>query len=93
MKAQLVDKYLEGNRRRHGLYLVGWFNCDQWDDEDSRKGWVSKQDINAVQESLDRRACQLSEEDLRVRSVVLDTALRYKERRAEDTSPVSLFSL
>jgi len=29
MKTQLVDRYLKDNRCQHGLYLVGWFNCDQ----------------------------------------------------------------
>jgi hypothetical protein len=33
MKTQLVDRYLRDNRCQHGLYLVGWFNCEQWDDK------------------------------------------------------------
>ena len=31
MEEQLVGRYLQDNRCQHGLYLVGWFNCDLWD--------------------------------------------------------------
>lgn len=28
-KDQLQDRYLKNNRYKYGLYLVGWFCCDQ----------------------------------------------------------------
>jgi hypothetical protein len=34
METQLTGRYLEDNPLRHGLYLVGWFSCDQWDGRD-----------------------------------------------------------
>ena len=38
MKTQLVGKYLkDSHSQHHGLYLVGWFNCENWDDEYYRK--------------------------------------------------------
>ncbi len=38
MEGQLVARYLRDSSCEHGLYLVGWFNWAEWDDEDSRKG-------------------------------------------------------
>jgi len=43
MGTQLVGRYLKDNHCQYGLYLVGWFNCDQWDTTDSRKKTFSKQ--------------------------------------------------
>ena len=31
MEEQLLGRYLKDNLCQHGLYLVGWFNCDLWD--------------------------------------------------------------
>jgi hypothetical protein len=31
MKTQLLDRYLKESDCRHGLYVVGWFYCEQWD--------------------------------------------------------------
>lgn len=77
METQLVDRYLKDNDRcRHGLYLVGWFNCSQWDDADYRKGQAPKHGIGVIRSRFEEQARRLSQGDLRVRSVVLDTALR-----------------
>ena len=38
MEDQLVGRYLKDNPCQHGLYLVGWFNCNLWDADDYRKG-------------------------------------------------------
>ena len=37
METQLLEQYLKDNDCQHGLYLVGWFNCDQWDPKDYRR--------------------------------------------------------
>lgn len=37
MEGQLAGKYLVEGSSRHGVYLIGWFNCDKWDPEDSRR--------------------------------------------------------
>lgn len=77
MKGQLVDRYLAGNDRcRHGLYLVGWFYCEQWDDTHSRKQRTPKYGLEAAREKFVDQARNLSDESVHVRSVVLDTALR-----------------
>jgi hypothetical protein len=77
METQLVDRYLKNNDRcRHGLYLVGWFNCEQWDNADSRKGRAPGCSIDVAREQFEEQARQLSQRDLHIRAVVLDTALR-----------------
>jgi hypothetical protein len=76
METQLVGRYLRDNECRHGLYLVGWFNCPQWDDEDRRKKTAARRDSRKVRELLETRATELSLEGLHIRSIVLNTALR-----------------
>jgi hypothetical protein len=76
MKTQLVDRYLKGNRCQHGLYLIGWFNCEQWDDDDYRKGQSPKRSMHEAQQRFDDQASELSQQDIRIKAVILNTALR-----------------
>lgn len=76
MEAQLADRYLQDNRCRHGLYLVGWFNCPQWDPEDRRQKTAARRDFAKTQRRLKVRASELSQGDLHIRSVILKSALR-----------------
>lgn len=76
MKTQLVDRYLKDNRCQHGLYLVGWFNCAQWDDSDSRKRRAPKISLDEAKECFDVQAQELSLGDRKIRALVLNTALR-----------------
>jgi hypothetical protein len=41
MKNQLLDRYLKDNECNHGVYLVGWYLCEQWKN-DKRKNKVPK---------------------------------------------------
>jgi hypothetical protein len=45
---QLVGDYLRPNGLTHGIYLVGWFVCDKWDN--SQNKLTSKTFANAQQE-------------------------------------------
>lgn len=76
MEAQLVGRYLEDNRCRHGLYLIAWFSCPQWDPEDSRRKVAMRRNREEVHQKLESRASSLSERDLHVRAMILNTALR-----------------
>jgi hypothetical protein len=38
MERQLVNQYLAGENLRHGIYVVGWFMCDLWPDDQPNKG-------------------------------------------------------
>jgi hypothetical protein len=60
MQTQLVDRYLEDNHCQQGLYLIGWFNCDQWDDVDHRKKQAPRLSIAEAQQQFDSQAENLS---------------------------------
>jgi len=78
MKTQLVERYMKDNECQHGIYLVGWFNCDRWDDHDRRKQDAKRlcPDKVETQERLDKQAKDLSQGKYHIRVVVLDASLR-----------------
>ena len=78
MEDQLHDRYLNANQCNYGLYLVGWFMCDQWDDSDYKKSDTQKLkwSIENAQEELAKQAMELSREGKVIRSAVINTALR-----------------
>ena len=76
METQLVNRYLQDNTCQHGLYLVGWFNCNQWDDSDSRKRKSPTITIEQAKQKFDRQAQDLSRSDVTVQAFVLNSALR-----------------
>jgi hypothetical protein len=74
MQTQLVDRYLKDNSCQHGLYLIGWFNCKQWDTKDSRKH--PKLSIEEARQKFETQAAELSKQGVKVKAVVLNTSLR-----------------
>lgn len=74
MKTQLKDRYLQNNHCQHGLYLVGWFNCDQWDEEDYRKAKVPKLTLHEAQRRFDAQARDLSGDGIHIETLVLNTS-------------------
>ena len=76
MKTQLVDRYLKEARCQYGLYLVGWFNCAQWDDSDRRKQQTPKLSSEDTQTQFDAQAAELSRSGITVKAFVMNTALR-----------------
>lgn len=76
MESQLLNRYLKDNSCQHGLYLVGWFNCEQWDSSDTRKKKAIKLSLEKARERFEAQATELSQESVKVRAVVLNTALR-----------------
>lgn len=75
METQLVNRYLKDNRCQYGLYLVGWFNCELWDNQDYRKGRVPELTLDEAEQQFNTQAAELSQGDTRIRAVVMDTAL------------------
>jgi hypothetical protein len=77
MRTQLVTRYLQDNRTQHGLYLVGWFNCNQWDSADARKKRAPKLGTAEAQHQFDAQAAELSsQQGVHVKAFILNTALR-----------------
>lgn len=62
METQLVQRYLHDNQCRHGLYLVGWFDCDQWDARDRRRRACQRNSIEELSDHLATQSSELSEQ-------------------------------
>ncbi|NMC64332.1 MAG: hypothetical protein GYA55_14300, partial [SAR324 cluster bacterium] len=77
METQLVGKYLSANGCHHGIYLVGWFNCDAWNDpSDTRKQKAPNLSLKQAREKFGQQAGVLSTKHaFRVESVILNTEL------------------
>lgn len=69
METQLKNKYLSHNDCRHGLYLVGWFNCLQWNST------IHKTSFNELETNLSQQANRLSRSNIMLKSKVLDCRL------------------
>jgi hypothetical protein len=80
MQTQLVDRYLRDNHCQHGLYLVGWFNCDAWDSQDYRKRRAPRISIEEAQRLFDEQAATLSQQ-VTVKSLMLNAAIREIDNR------------
>ena len=76
METQLLDRYLHENQCNYGLYLVGWFNCEQWDDNDDRKQKTPKKTLQEARKQFDSQAEKLSGIEKSIRAFVMNTALR-----------------
>ncbi|MEQ8969263.1 MAG: hypothetical protein RIE73_02575 [Coleofasciculus sp. C1-SOL-03] len=76
MATQLVERYLKDNVCSYGLYLIGWFSCPQWDDQDSRNKKTQKIGIDKARNKFDKQAEEISLSGNVVRAYVLNTSLR-----------------
>ena len=76
MQNQLADRYLRDNQCRYGLYLVGWFNCSQWDASDDKNSKATRLDRASLQQHLESQAQQLSRNGLTIKALILNVALR-----------------
>ncbi len=77
METQLVRRYLHEAKTKHGLYLVGWYNCEKWDTNDGRYKQASRYQESEAERQLDAQARDLSRDGTCVRAFVLDTSLRH----------------
>ena len=74
MQTQLKEQYLTNNHCQHGLYLVGWFNCDQWDEQDYRKARAPKLRLEEAQDRFAIQAKNLSLDGVHIEAFILDTS-------------------
>lgn len=77
MESQLSGKYLDGTDCDHGIYLIGWFQCEKWNDTtDSRKNKCPKTDIEEARKKYKEQANQLSQKkDQKLFSIIADVRL------------------
>lgn len=76
METQLLNRYLNESGCDHGIYLVGWYSCNQWDGKDSKKNRISVQNIEETRSKFDDQAKKLSSDKKTIKSFVLNCALR-----------------
>jgi len=66
MERQLANRYLKDTSYHHGLYIVGWYFCPQWNDSDYRllhnaykipmKGKSMREELNSLTPKAIERA-------------------------------------
>jgi len=83
METQLVNRYMRDSDCKFGIYLVGWFNCERWSDEDPRRSMTPPISIDEARDILNRQAQSLCEDDLNVASYVMNTGLRIKTKMSK----------
>lgn len=75
MKTQLVERYLKDNDCCHGVYIVGWYLCPQWDDSDRRKNAVPWNSLEIAEDYLREQELRCTDGINQVCSVVLNATL------------------
>jgi hypothetical protein len=77
LSEQLVNRYLHENPNRYGIYLVGWFFCDQWDTSHDQFQATKRLnlDIEGLKTALLEQAKNRTNQSTQVNSFVLDTRL------------------
>ena len=78
IETQLADRYLATTYlAMHGMYVVGWYMCSDWDDDDGRKRETARRrPAKVLQRRLNTAARALSDSSREIRAVVLNTALQ-----------------
>lgn len=76
MQTQLKDRYLHENDCNRGIYLVGWFACEEWNQKDHRKQATPKWTLETARQSFQDQAIQVSEPGAQLRGFVLDSSLK-----------------
>ncbi len=74
METQLVKKYLKNNQCQHGIYLVGWFACQYWND--CKKFNRSSLNIEESRIKLEDQANMLSNKEKKIKALILNTGLQ-----------------
>ncbi len=75
-RGERTDIYLKDSGCEHGLYLVGWFNCDAWDKDDNRWRRAPRWTVEEAREFFSCQAEECSDEETSLHAVVLDMAFR-----------------
>lgn len=81
METQLRDRYLRDNDCSHGLYVVGWFLCPQWDSDraDGRRADARRlmpMRIAEARATFEAQARDLSTDGVTLAAAVINTSLR-----------------
>lgn len=77
METQLAQKYLKDNQSKYGVYLVGNFLCDRWDEKDYRLKKSKNNDIESNIKTLQEQAGKLREQGYQITLFVMNTKFRH----------------
>ncbi|NLT44471.1 MAG: hypothetical protein GXX80_03070, partial [Thermotogaceae bacterium] len=77
MERQLLDEYMKKNSVYRGIYLVSWFNFENWDKEDYRRSDALRKNKNKEQalEKYKEQAISISDDAFKVEPYILDISL------------------
>jgi hypothetical protein len=77
MRSQLYDQYMTALTTSHGIYLVGWFGPDAWDNEDPQRARTIRiaRSPGYIEQQLEQQRAELASEGIMVRHVILDVSL------------------
>ncbi len=73
LQAQLVDRYIKTDENAYGLYLIGWFDCEAYDD---CKNYTGNKLIDDAKRSYDENAKKVSSDNVIVKSFILDCRMK-----------------
>ncbi len=76
LETQLVAQYLRGTDNRYGLYVVGWFASEHWDQSDWRSKACSVVTRDEATALLAEQAENATKNDFAVGTMILDLTLR-----------------
>ncbi|WP_433709078.1 NACHT domain-containing protein [Paenibacillus illinoisensis] len=74
METQLVNRYLQEDKCKYGLYLIGWFESLRWDENDRRSA-IPSVGLQVTKNLLADQAKSLSRKGRDVRSFVMNLYL------------------
>jgi hypothetical protein len=72
MRDQLLGQYLRGNGPAYGIYLVAWFDREEWDVEDKRRASSRSWTKDEASAFFTQQAVELSSGDVVIEAFVLD---------------------
>ena len=72
MQDQLRDRYMIPTHANGGIYLVGWFYCDRWQNSPKKREYQKIGSKEVLQKRLEEQAQSFSNHSVQIRSFVLD---------------------
>jgi len=76
MENQLLNDYLIPRHINYGIYLVGWFDSQHWDERDYRKNRNNTiENIEDLRDILDEQAREISNRGIIIKPIILDISL------------------
>jgi hypothetical protein len=76
MRTQLAERYLLAEGQRQGIYVVGWFNADDWDKTDWKCTCCARRSLEESRTFFTEQAREVSaKHGVQITAVVLDCSL------------------